>query len=156
MGGYLLAQVAARDARFRAIVLESAPDDFESFLRIHFSKWGPLSEWPARWALRKTDLLAADRTAALLIGEISPRPLLIIAQAGDPVVTAEMTQKLYESARAPKSLWMIQGGGHGSYLEAAQGEYQRCLQDFFQVNLFTAANHPGCKKSFSTVMNASN
>ena len=78
MGGYMLTQVAARDPRFRALVLESVPSDFDSFVRSHASKWGPLSAWPARWALRETELFAADRTAAHLIGDISPRPLLIV------------------------------------------------------------------------------
>jgi uncharacterized protein len=139
MGGYVLTQVAAGDFRLRAIVLESAPSDFDSFVRIHFSRWGPLSAWPARWALRKTELFAADHTAAQLIGKISPRPLLIIAQAGDPVIPPEMTQKLYQLAHAPKSLWVIQGDRHGHYLQAASEEYPQRLQEFFKKNLFTAA-----------------
>jgi pimeloyl-ACP methyl ester carboxylesterase len=139
MGGYVLTQVAARDARIRAIVLESAPSDFDSFVQIHFSKWGPLSAWPARWALRNTGLTAPNWSAAHLIGEISPRPLLLIAQAGDPVITSEMTRKLFQSARAPKSLWMIEGEQHGSFLEAAGDEYPRRLLEFFRENLVSAA-----------------
>jgi dipeptidyl aminopeptidase/acylaminoacyl peptidase len=145
IGAYMLTQVAARDSRFRAVVLESTTGDFDSFVRIHFSKWGPFSLWPARWALRNSGLFAADRTAALLIGQISPRPLLIIAQTGDPVVTTEMTQKLYRSAREPKSLWVIQGNRHGNFMEAAGGEFPRRLQEFFQENLLSAAcesTHP--------------
>jgi uncharacterized protein len=140
MGGYLVTQVAAHDTRLRAIVLESAPSDFEAFLRIHYSKWGPLSLWPARCALSKSDLLDADWTAAHLIGRISPRPVLIIGQAADPVIPLEMTQLLYESARTPKSLWLIPGDRHGGYLEATDGEYARRLKAFFVENLLRADN----------------
>jgi dipeptidyl aminopeptidase/acylaminoacyl peptidase len=135
MGGFLLTQVAARDPRLHAIALESAPSDFDTFIRLHYTKWGPLSAWPARWALRESDLFAEDRTAVRLIGQISPRPLLIIGQADDFEIPMEMTQKLYDAAREPKSLWIINGSQHGHYAQAAGTEYPRRLQAFFAASL---------------------
>jgi dipeptidyl aminopeptidase/acylaminoacyl peptidase len=135
MGGFVLTQVAARDPRLHAIALESAPSDFDTFIRLHYTKWGPLSAWPARWALRESDLFAEDRTAVRLIGRISPRPLLIIGQADDFEIPMEMTQKLYDAAREPKSLWIINGSQHGHYAQAAGTEYPRRLQAFFAASL---------------------
>lgn len=135
MGGFMLTQVAARDPRLRAITLDSAPSDFDSFISLHYTRWGPLSAWPARWALRGSDLFAADHSAVRLIGEISPRPILIIAQSHDFEIPMAMTRKLFESAREPKTLWIIPGSQHGHYAAAAGAEYGRRLQAFFTDNL---------------------
>jgi dipeptidyl aminopeptidase/acylaminoacyl peptidase len=135
MGGFVLTQVAAHDRRLRAIVLDSAPSDFDTFIRLHYSKWGPLSAWPAHWALHESDLFTQDRAAVRLIGDISPRPLLIIAQADDFEIPLEMTQKLYSAAREPKSLWIIRGSEHGNYARAAGAEYAHRLLGFFADNL---------------------
>jgi dipeptidyl aminopeptidase/acylaminoacyl peptidase len=135
MGGYMLTQVAARDPRLRAIALDSTPSDFDTYISLHFARWGPLSAWPARWALRGSDLLAADRSAVRLIGEISPRPVLIIGQSEDFTIPMAMTRKLFDAAREPKSLWIIQGNRHGHYVETAGDEYGRRLHKFFIGNL---------------------
>lgn len=142
MGGFVLTQVAAGDRRLRAIALESAPSDFDTFIRLHYTKWGPLSAWPARWALRKSDLFAADRTAVSLVGRISPRPLLIIAQSDDFEIPMEMTQKLYDAAHEPKSLWIIDGSQHGNYAQVAGAEYARRLQAFFADHLLDHESKP--------------
>ena len=135
MGGFMLTQVAARDLRLRAIALDSAPSDFDTFISLHYSRWGPLSVWPARWALRGSDLFAADHSAVRLIGEIAPRPILIIGQSDDSEIPLVMTQRLFDSAREPKTLWIIEGREHGRYQEAAGAEYGRRLRDFFTDNL---------------------
>jgi dipeptidyl aminopeptidase/acylaminoacyl peptidase len=135
MGGFMLTQVAARDHRLRAIALDSAPGDFETYISLHFSRWGPLSSWPARWALRGSDLFAIDGSAVRLIGEISPRPILIIGQSDDFEIPLVMTRRLFDSAREPKTLWIIAGSEHGHFLEAAGAEYGRRLRAFFTDNL---------------------
>jgi uncharacterized protein len=135
MGGFVLAQVAASDRRLRAIVLESAPSSFESFLDVHFSKWLFLSKWPARWAWRESDLLSADRSPERLIGAISPRPLLIIGQSNDPEIPASMQRALYAAAREPKTLWLMEGDEHGGFAQIAGPEYGRRLRAFFADNL---------------------
>lgn len=135
MGGFMLTQVAAHDSRLRAITLDSAPSDFETYISVHHSKWGPLSAWPARWALRGSDLFAGDRSAVRLIGEISPRPILIIGQSDDIEIPLVMTLGLFDSAREAKSLWIILGSQHGLFAEAAGAEYGRRLRAFFSDNL---------------------
>jgi uncharacterized protein len=135
MGGALMAQVAASDRRLRAIVLESAPSSSESFIDVHFSKWLFLSEWPARWAWRGSDLLSAERSPVRMIGGISPRPLLIIGQTEDPVIPASMQRALYAAAGEPKTLWLIKGDEHGGFAQIAGAEYGRRLQEFFAAGL---------------------
>jgi pimeloyl-ACP methyl ester carboxylesterase len=135
MGGFVLTQVAATNRRLRAIVLESAPSSFDAYIDEHFSKWQFFSKWPARWALRESDLFSAGRAPLQLIGEISPRPVLIIGQSGDPEITVSMTHALYAAAHQPKTLWLIEGDQHGGYDQVAGPEYTRRLQAFFTDNL---------------------
>lgn len=139
MGGFMLTQVAAHDLRVKAITLDSAPSDFDTFIALHYTRWGPLSAWPARWALRASDLFAVDRSAVRLIGDISPRPILIIGQSDDFEIPLVMTRRLFDSAREPKSLWIIPGTQHGHYLEVAGAEYGRRLRAFFTDNLLDPA-----------------
>jgi pimeloyl-ACP methyl ester carboxylesterase len=141
MGGFILAQVAAKDSRVCAVVLESVPTDFHQHIDIHNAKWGWLSRWPALWALRDSGLLASDESAVRLVGQISPRPVFIIGENRDPEVPISMTRDLNAAARAPKQLWLIDGASHGGYAEVAGGEYERRVRDFFEANLTGCGGH---------------
>lgn len=140
IGGFVMAQVAAKDARLRAVVIESAATEFDTYIRINYGKWGVLSRWPARWALRDSGLLTPDNSTLPVAGEISPRPLFIIGQTADPVVPASMVEELAAAARPPKQLWLIDGAEHGSFERVAGGEYARRLREFFQANLLGEGN----------------
>ncbi len=140
MGGFVMTQVAASDRRLRAIALESAPGSIDTYVEIHFSKWRFLSEWAARQALRRSDLFSIDRSPIRLIADISPRPLLIIGETDDPEIPASMTRALFESAREPKTLWLIHGSQHGGYAQDAGAEYGQRLQSFFGDNLIERAH----------------
>jgi uncharacterized protein len=137
MGGYVLAQVAAKDSRLRAVVIESAPTDFDSYLEVHNSKWGLLSKLPARWALRNSGLLSGD-SALQVIGRIAPRSLLIIAQSGDAEIPEWMARKLDAAAGPPTQLWLMRGSRHGGYAQVAGAEYERRVREFFDSSLLVA------------------
>ncbi len=135
MGGFVLTQVAATDDRVRAVVLESTPTDFNDYLNIHNAKWGILSRWPARWALRNSGLLTEHESALASIGAISPRPLFILGQQDDPEIPASMIRTLAAAAGQPKQLWIMNGANHGGYSAAAGLEYPRRLEEFFKDSL---------------------
>jgi uncharacterized protein len=134
IGGYMLTRVAARDLRFQAIVVESAPTDFSDYVDVHYGKWGILSKWPARLAMRDTGLLSGPSAQSVIAG-LSPRPLLLIAQSEDPETPLSMTRELERAAGSPKQLWVIDGHRHGSYGQAAGEEYGRRLVTFFRDSL---------------------
>ena len=73
IGAYVMTQVAADDSRLRAVVLEAAPPNFDDYVGLHFTRWGFLSEWPARWAIRDSGLLDKAVEPLKLIGRIAPR-----------------------------------------------------------------------------------
>jgi dipeptidyl aminopeptidase/acylaminoacyl peptidase len=135
IGAYVMAQVAAHDARLRAVVLEAAPPDFEDYIRLHYRHWWLLSELPARWALRDTGLLDNAAAAVNVIQRIGPRPLLMLGGSADQEVSPELVRKLYAAAYEPKTLWIVEGAHHGGYSEVAAPEYARRLTDFYAASL---------------------
>jgi fermentation-respiration switch protein FrsA (DUF1100 family) len=71
------------------------------------------------------------------ISRIAPRPLLIFGGLQDPVVPTTMIRALYEAAREPKRLLMIEGGGHGDYAAVPGSTYLQSLLDFFERALLS-------------------
>jgi dienelactone hydrolase len=43
---------------------------------------------------------------------ISPRPLLLVHCEGDEWVPSQISQQIYDTAREPKTLWLLPGGNH--------------------------------------------
>lgn len=134
IGGYLMMQVAADDRRLRAVVVESPSPDFNRYVR-HHSRWGFVGEWGGRMALRDTDLLAPAKQPLQLINRIAPRPLLLIVGTNDSNVPPEMVHWLFDAAKEPKELWIIEGASHGDYAAVAANEYTRRLAGFFAASL---------------------
>lgn len=132
IGGFVLTQLAAQDPRVRAVVLEAVPPTFDDYLQVHNRRWGTLSLYPARWALRGTGLLDAQSAPLNLIHRISPRPILLLAGSGDQEIPARLVQKLYSAAREPKTIWIVQSDDrHGGYAHLAPIEYPQRVTRFF-------------------------
>jgi fermentation-respiration switch protein FrsA (DUF1100 family) len=70
-----------------------------------------------------------------VIARIAPRAVLIIGGTSDHSVPAASLERLYEAARGPKAIWMVDGAGHGNYHAAAPLEYSTRLNEFFRSNL---------------------
>lgn len=135
IGGYLMVQVAAQDTRLRAVVLESPSPDFSQYVHLHGRRWGVLSEWGSRLALRGSGLLDPAVQPLKLIDRIAPRPVLLIGGTRDMNVPAGMVSRLYDAARDPKQVWIVDGASHGDYAAVAPAEYERRLREFFSVSL---------------------
>ena len=138
IGGFMMTQVAAGDRRLRAVVLEGTPTSFDAYLKLHHGRWGILGEWPARWAIRRSGLLAAAWAPQRLIAAIAPRSLLIIGGSRDEEIPAAMERELYSAAGEPKALWIVPGAQHGNYAQASPAEYPRRLLTFFSGDLVSA------------------
>lgn len=65
---------------------------------------------------------------------IAPRPILLIAAAGDE---ARTVQHFYNAASEPKIFWEISGIGHGGGIEAYPEEYTEKLVNFYEDNLLS-------------------
>jgi dipeptidyl aminopeptidase/acylaminoacyl peptidase len=135
IGAFVLTQVAAEDKRLRAVVLEAPPPAFEDYLQLHDTRWGYISEWAGRLAMRHAGLMDPAVEPARVIARIAPRPVLMLGGTNDNEVPTQLVSKLFRAARDPKALWIVPGAGHGNYYSVAAADYTSKLTGFFGANL---------------------
>ena len=129
MGGFVMTQVAADDARLRSVVIEAAPPDFEEYLRPLHARWGLLSEWPADRAVRDSGMVLGEMSPRNVIGRISPRPVLIIGGALDEIVSPAL--RTHRQRKRFEGEWIVPNAHHGRYSDVAAVEYRQRLITFF-------------------------
>jgi dipeptidyl aminopeptidase/acylaminoacyl peptidase len=138
MGAYVLTQAAVLDKRIHAVTLAASPNDVVEFNWLATSRWGLLTQLPCYWALRMggtpLDMLPKD-----IIGQIAPRPLLILNGDEDTLVPEWMARQLYAAAHEPKELYIVHGAHHADYAKVAPQEYAGRLVEFYRRTLEAAA-----------------
>ena len=82
-------------------------------------------EWlPVQWILsQKFDSVAKMGTVRL--------PVLVVHGEADRYVPARFSKVLYEAARGPKQLLLIDGASHNNSMRVGSGEYRAALSDLF-------------------------
>lgn len=134
MGAYIVTQAAVLDSRLRAVVIEASPADVVVMNRMATSRWGVLSQWPTLWALYASGM-PLDMQPKDVIGSISPRPILLIGGKHDQLVRPFMLQQLYDAAREPKELWILEQAHHVDYAAVAPEEFRDGLLAFYRRTL---------------------
>jgi uncharacterized protein len=129
LGGYVLAQVAAADARLRACAFAGTPSDPIDQVRFQHRRYWWFAQLPALWVLYRGGMELGVR-ARDFIGKLAPRAVLIIQGTDDQTVSAAMGEELFTRAQEPKELFMIPGGGHGNF--ESTPEYGARLVGFFE------------------------
>jgi uncharacterized protein len=66
---------------------------------------------------------------------LAPRPLLLVHGGGDTYIRPQMARVLYEKAREPRELWVVEGAKHNQALHLAGDEYRRRVLEFFEKHL---------------------
>jgi dipeptidyl aminopeptidase/acylaminoacyl peptidase len=141
LGGATTILAAAREPRIRAVVdvcgftdIASATDTaYEHFIGLPAFPFSPITVRISEWRIGQS--VAAARPIDV-VGQISPRPLLIIHGADDVQVPPTHSERLYAAAGEPKTLWLVPGAGHGlNTWEVAQAEYERRVIAFFRESL---------------------
>jgi fermentation-respiration switch protein FrsA (DUF1100 family) len=140
MGGASAILAAAKDKRIRAVVDDSGFSDGPRVIATAFEHFVHLPAFPfAPITVAIADLRAGiDITRVRpvdVIAEISPRPLLIIHDQGDPVVLADNSLRNFAAARLPKQLWLVPGSGHADAQIIAKSQYQSRVTSFFEAAL---------------------
>jgi pimeloyl-ACP methyl ester carboxylesterase len=77
-----------------------------------------------------------------VLAKLAPRPLLMIHGGGDTYIKPDMAQALFDRARQPKELWIVEGAKHNQAIQVAGDEYHRRICAFFEKHL-TSADEPG-------------
>lgn len=131
-GSVALRLVAAQTARRDCIAAVVAESAFSGYRRIAREKLGQAwLTWPLQWPL---SFLVSDRYSAIdVVDRISPIPLLLIHGQRDPIVDAHHSQRLFDAAREPKTLWLLPEGRHIDAMRAEAGRAR--LLDFLGAAL---------------------
>jgi dipeptidyl aminopeptidase/acylaminoacyl peptidase len=135
IGAMAVAQVAARDARVRAAVLEGAFTSLEDMIRHDESRWGWWSEWIATETLRARRIDLSALRPADVVCRIAPRPILIVNGTEDEDTPLETARSLFNAACAPKDLWLIPGAHHTGYAAAAGPALGEKVVRFFDASM---------------------
>jgi pimeloyl-ACP methyl ester carboxylesterase len=134
-GTMIAVQVAARDPRIAALVVEGAFADADQELRHEYRHWGILSQWPALWTAHWLGMKSDELRPKDVIADIAPRPVLVIAGTADEIVPPDQSRALFDAAREPKSWWLVSGAAHGNYAELLGPLYEEKLVAFYDDKL---------------------
>lgn len=126
-------KAAARCAAAVSTVAECPYASWEDTVYRALGTYGRLPDILARscsWIMARIlmahlgfDAAAADPLA--VIGQISPRAVMLIYGPLDPYIPASDTQRLFDAAGEPKELWTVEGAGHTEALTLRPEEYER-------------------------------
>ncbi len=131
---------AARLPQLKAVVAEGGYGDFaEDSLTAPLN--GSLSSYFQTiffWSVRQTYGLLTGLDINLLspvdvIGQVAPRPILLIYGSREISLTGAIHQQAAAGANA--ELWIVEGAGHGDYLNVAPEAYETRLVNFFDESL---------------------
>ena len=135
MGGMVLAQVAARDVRLGAIVLEGTPRSLADMLAHDERRHGVLGAWAAASTLRLSGVRVASVRPIAEACAISPRPLLLVYGDRDEALAPGTAEDMRAAACAPKQLHVLYGATHLTYATTPGGGLADTLVAFFDAAL---------------------
>ncbi len=131
MGATTLAQVATRDERLDAVVVQAAFATLAAEIRHRSRTFGPLSQIPSLRAIRRAGVDVDGVRPVDGLCTISPRPLLLIYGELDAAVPPGTAQAMLDAACEASELWVIEGAGHGEYIQVTPEQYAARLLNFF-------------------------
>jgi hypothetical protein len=115
--------------RVKALVLDGAFSAYRKIAREKIA--GFFLTWPLQYPL---GLLIEDRYSPVRwIDRVSPIPVVVIHGTDDRVVPITHGEALYRRAKNPKSLWIVQGRGHGQSFQ--EEEVRNRLLRFLETAL---------------------
>ena len=134
----LMAAAAAPEPR--AVVAESSLARLGDLTRHglrHFFHLPPFPLAPlARWMIERRLHVDLATVAPLeAVGQLSPRPLLLIDDELDEVLGPGQSEALLAAASEPGELWVVPGAAHARGWQAAPQEYERRVVSFFRQHL---------------------
>ena len=113
LGGAVGIVLAAERGELRGLAVDGAFDNYRGIANWHIRR-NPLLLIAAWWV----PLLMADAFDPIdYVAKVSPRPLLIMQGTADRIVNPQMARRLYDAAREPKQLWLIDGADHYEALD---------------------------------------
>lgn len=134
--GATAVMAAARDPALRAVIAEGGYGDFAGGT-LALGTGGLLEVIYKQTVALSYRLLSGVELAKLspqsVIGQIAPRPVLLIYGSRETTLDAARAQ--LAAAGPTASLWVVDGAGHGDYLTVAPQEYEARVVGFFDAAL---------------------
>jgi alpha-beta hydrolase superfamily lysophospholipase len=140
MGAAIAISGAAAIPQLRAVVSDSPYPSLEESIEIGVRRRGPLGTWPLRTIATTLGIKAIGIDPDLVrpiddIGEISPRPILIVHGGQDELIPSDTGSQLLEAASEPKSLWYDRNASHVTLSADQPDEYEKRIVQFFDAAL---------------------
>ncbi len=136
LGAAAVVRAAAADKRLQALVVQSSysslpqavEETFNNYAILPKRPFGPLIIALSEYRLGM-DISQVD--SARDLASMPSRPVLIIHSAGDTLFQPHHAQILYDSARGPKTLLLVEGVGHANPIFGNEAGYIASILDFF-------------------------
>jgi pimeloyl-ACP methyl ester carboxylesterase len=136
MGGAVAIRGAAVEPRIRAVVAMGGYHNLEDEIYGAGDEHPLLSavlEREVAWLFQQRTGVDFDEVAQPVdaVAMLSPRPVLLIYGELEEALPPASGRLLFQAAGEPKELWIVPGVGHGGYLHAQSGEFERRVVRFF-------------------------
>jgi fermentation-respiration switch protein FrsA (DUF1100 family) len=136
VGAAVAVMAAARDARVKAIVSDSPFASEQELVRALLRKQiGPLCNPVATLSERLLPYDPAEVEPLKEVAKIAPRASLFIHGLCDRTCDPEDSVRLYEAAREPKELWLLEEAGHCDAYFLDRETYCERVTTFFEEHL---------------------
>jgi dipeptidyl aminopeptidase/acylaminoacyl peptidase len=137
MGGAAVLLAAVKIPEIRAVIAESAYTSVEDNISEGVHGLTGLPPFPFAplivfFGEREAGVEIRSVRPLEAVGQLSPRPLLLIHGELDSLIPAENSLRLYAAAREPKELYLLPHAGHGGFLQAAPEDYPRRILAFLE------------------------
>jgi uncharacterized protein len=143
LGGATAILAAAADKQIRAVVDDCGFSDassaiaasFQHFIHLPAMPFAPITVWIASY---RAGIDVARVRPVDVIGQISPRPILIIHGLDDYTMPVANSERNFAAAREPKELWFVPGAKHAESHTVEANEYEQKVVKFFTSSLGAA------------------
>lgn len=137
-GGAAVVRAAATDERIKAVVVESSFASMADAVEDAFDDMSIFPKWPFASIMTKlgeqqVGLEISQVDSARDLVTLSPRSVLIIHGSNDHLFPLYHAQKMYEAAREPKALWVIEGMGHQNPVKGREEEFRQRVVTFLET-----------------------
>ena len=111
------------EPRLAAVIAEAGFVGYRDVAREMLA--GSWLTWPLKYPMAWT--IPGDHRAIDHVARLSPVPVLLMHSRADQVIPGWHSQRVYEAAREPKTLWLVDGARHGDILDSGEMR-ERVLQ----------------------------
>ncbi len=133
MGAVGVLMSAARNLDVAAVVAESP---YASFEQVWAANGRPVPEFFIQVTRALVSQMRGfdgdDVQPVRVIGDIAPRPLLLIHGTADVHIPWQQSQALFDAAGERKSLWLVEGAHHGDVRRRSPDQYYAVLLEFYR------------------------